>query len=73
VLLYDLSAGAAAADNAGAGVLSEAQQVLTHQLQQQVRALCRRQLVCAVLVLLLALLRGIMGCGVALLPVPFVR
>jgi hypothetical protein len=40
VLLYDLSSGApaTAGNDVGGGVLSQAQQVLTHQLQQQVRA-----------------------------------
>jgi hypothetical protein len=37
VLLYDLSTAAAGGD-AESGILSQAQQVLTHQLQQQVRA-----------------------------------
>jgi hypothetical protein len=37
VLLYDLSTAASGGD-AGGGVVSQAQQVLTHQLQQQVRA-----------------------------------
>ncbi|WIA38093.1 hypothetical protein OEZ86_001455 [Tetradesmus obliquus] len=50
VLLYDLSAGAAAAasgDDAGDGVLSQAQQVLTHQLQQQVGCLAWRPVHCS--------------------------
>ncbi|WIA17790.1 hypothetical protein OEZ85_009302 [Tetradesmus obliquus] len=42
VLLYDLSAAAA-----GDGVLSQAQQVLTHQLQQQVRCLAWRPVHCS--------------------------
>uniref|UniRef100_A0A383VE24 Ribosomal protein eL8/eL30/eS12/Gadd45 domain-containing protein n=1 Tax=Tetradesmus obliquus TaxID=3088 RepID=A0A383VE24_TETOB len=46
VLLYDLSAAAAAAA-AGDGVLSQAQQVLTHQLQQQVGCLAWRPVHCS--------------------------
>ncbi|KAF6265125.1 WD40-repeat-containing domain protein [Scenedesmus sp. NREL 46B-D3] len=51
VLLYDLSTGAAAAavNDAGSGVQGQAQQVLTHQLQQQVGCLAWRPVHCSML------------------------